>query len=142
MYYPIEGGSSENIQGYDCQLPPVGYGKNRLTGELEYVGVIKSSVKQEKQMWKRIELPAEWDKKRKAEIKQQAINPEYYDPELEKIREVHWRYRLCGIWFCNNGKETYIPGSYYMYLNWCQIDIGYPHYRDTDRCFFLSGNFV
>lgn len=136
MYYEVEGGSKEIIQGYECQVPPVGYGKNRLTGELEYVGVIKSSIKPEKQWWRRIELPSDWDKKRKAEIKEQAVNPEYYDPELEKVRELHWRYRLCGLWFYNNGKETYITGSYYMYLNWCQIDIGYPHYRDTDRCFY------
>lgn len=136
MYYPIEGGSVEVIQGYECQLPPVGYGKNRLTGELEYVGVIKSSFKPEKQKWQRIDLPLDWDKKRKAEIRQQAINPEYYDPELEKVREQHWRYRLCGVWFYINGKPVYIPGSYYVYLNWCQIDIGFPWYRDTDRRFY------
>lgn len=136
MYYPIENGTVEVIQGYECQVPPVGYGKNRLTGELEYVGVIKKSIKQENQMWQRIELPPDWDKRRKAEIKQQSLDTEYYDAELEKIREMHWRYRLCGLWFMNNGKPTYITGSYYIYLNWCQIDIGYPHYRDTDRRFY------
>lgn len=136
MYYPIEKGSVEVIQGYECQVPPVGYGKNRLTGELEYVGVIKKSIKQEKQMWQRIELPPDWDKRRKAEEKQQSIDPEFFDAELEKIRETHWRYRLCGLWFMNNGTPTYITGSYYMYLNWCSIDIGHPYYRDTDRRFY------
>lgn len=136
MYYPIEGGSVEVIQSYECNLPPVGYGKNRLTGELEYVGVIKRSLRQEKQMWQRIDLPPDWDKKRKAEERTQLHDPEYYDTDLEKIREQHWRYRLCGMWFMNNGKETYITGSYYMYLNWNKIDIGYPYYRDTDRRFY------
>lgn len=141
MYYPVPDGSVEIIQGFECQLPPVGYGKNRLTGELEYIGVIKKSIKPEKQMWQRIELPHDWDKKRKAEIRQQAIDPEYFDLELEKIRELHWRYRLCGVWFMINGKETYITGSYYMYLNWCPIDIGYPYYRDTDRRFYYVWEF-
>lgn len=136
MYLSIEGGSVENIQGYECQLPPVGYGKNRLTGELEHIGVIKRSPKSEKQYWERLSLPEDWDKKRKAELKRQEFDPEFYDLELEKIREKHWQYRLCGVWFMVNGKEVYIPGSYYMYLNWCKIDIGYPHYRDTDRRFY------
>lgn len=141
MYYPIPEGSVEVIQGYECQLPPVGYGKNRLTGELEYIGVIKNSIRPEKQKWQRIELPFDWEKKRKAEARQQNSDPDYFDLELERIREQHWRYRLCGVWFHINGKPVYIPGSYYMYLNWCQIDIGYPHYRDTDRKFYYVWEF-
>lgn len=136
MYYPIEGGSVECIQGYECQLPPVGYGKNRLTGELEYIGIISSSSKPEDQIWKRIELPRDWDKRRKIEIKQQEKDPDFFDIELEKIREKFWQYRLCGLWFKNNGKNTYISGSYFKYLNCCPIDIGYPSYRDTDRQFY------
>lgn len=136
MFFSIEGGSIENIQGFECQLPPVGYGKNRLTGELEHIGIIKSSARSEDQVWKRIVLPLDWERRRKVEQAKQEKDPEYYDLELEKIRERHWQYRLCGVWFHINGKPTYIPGSYYMYLNWCQIDIGYPHYRDTDRRFY------
>jgi hypothetical protein len=49
MYYPIEGGSVEIVENcgykYECQLPPVGYGKHRLTGELKYVGVRAVSSK-------------------------------------------------------------------------------------------------
>lgn len=141
MFFSIEGGSIENIQGYDCQLPPVGYGKNRLTGELEHVGILKSSPRPEDQVWKRIVLPIDWEKRRKAEIQQQEKDSEFFDPELEKIRERHWQYRLCGVWFHVNGKPVYIPGSYYMYLNWCSIDIGYPSYRDTDRRFYYVWEF-
>lgn len=136
MFFAIEGGSVEIIQGFECQLPPVGYGKNRLTGELEHIGIIKNSIRIEDQLWKRIPLPNDWDKKRKAEILQQAKDPEYYDLELEKLRERNWQYRLCGCWFYNNGKPTYITGSYFYYLNYCQIDIGYPSFRDTDRRFY------
>jgi hypothetical protein len=136
MYYPVEGGNIEVIQSYECQLPPVGYGKNRLTGELEYVGVLKSANQPDDQIWKRIVLPPDWDKRRKAEIRGQEKDPDYYDVELERIRERHWQYRLCGLWFLNRGINTYVPGSFYMYLNWCQLDIGFPHYRDNDREFY------
>lgn len=136
MFYPIEGGSEEVIQGYHCQLPPVGYGKNRLTGKLEYVGVIESSHDPKNQKWKRIELPADWEKRRKKERIQQDANPDYYDPDLEQIRERHWQYRLCGLWVKIKGEPYYIPPSYYYYINWCQLDVGFPAYRDTDRRFF------
>src|ERR1044072_277467 len=141
MYNPIKGGSVEVIQGYECQLPPVGYGKNRLTGELEYVGVLKFSVRPEDQVWRRIDLPPDWDRRRKAEALKQEQDPEFFDADLEKIREQHWRYRLCGLWFYINGTPTYITGSYYVYLNWCKIDIGYPYYRDTDRRFYYVWEF-
>lgn len=136
MYYPINGGSVEDIQGYPCQLPPIGYGKNRLTGEIEYVGVIKRSSKKEEQRWQRIDLPADWDKRRKVELRQQEKDPDYIDSELEKIRETHWQYRLCGLWVMINGTAIYIPPSYYVYLNWCPLDVGYPTYREPDRWFY------
>jgi hypothetical protein len=136
MYLPIEGGSVEVIQGFVCQLPPVGYGKNRLTGELEHIGVVKSALRAEDQVWKRIQLPADWDKRRAAEQKMQILDPEYFDQELEKIRERFWQHRLCGIWVYINGKPTYLTGSYFKYLNCCPIDVGYPAYRDTDRRFY------
>lgn len=136
MYYPVKDGSEELIQEYACQLPPVGYGKNRLTGELEYIGTVKSSQKASEQKWKRIELPRDWDKRRALEQKMQETDPEYYDPNLEKVREQHWQYRLCGVWIWVNGKCVYLTGQYYFYLNWCQLDIGHPYYRDTDRKFY------
>lgn len=131
MYYPIAKGSVESIQSYECQLPPVGYGKNRLTGELEYVGTIKANNK-----WKRLELPKDYEKRRKVELSRRKDDPDYYDPALEKERALHWKYRLCGLWITINSKPTYIPASYYMYLQWCPLDVGYPTYRDTDRRFY------
>jgi hypothetical protein len=129
-------GSSMMIQHYECQLPPIGYGKNHLTGELVRTDIIKSTTKKEKQKWQRIELPDSWDKKRKEEIARQKNDPDYYDPDLEKIREKHWRYRLCGLWVYIKGEPVYIPWSYYMYLNWCPLDIGYPHFRKSDLDFY------
>lgn len=124
------------IQDYQCQLPPVGYGKNRITGEIEYVGVIKRSPKADNQMWERIPLPEDWDKRSKKEAQGVLANADHFDPEMEKIRQKHWLYRMCGVWLYINGKPYYITGSYYMYLNWCVLDVGFPSYRDTDRRFY------
>lgn len=136
MYLPIKDGSVENIQGYDCQIPPEGYGKNRLTGKIEHIGIVKRSHKKEEQYWERITLPSTWDKKRKEEILKQKEDEDYYDPELERVRLQHWKYRLCGLWVMINGKATYLPPSYFIYINWCPLDVGYPEYRDTDRKFY------
>lgn len=136
MFNPIKGGSIEVIQKYECQLPPVGYGKNKLTGELEYIGVVKNGTKEKDQKWKRIELPEGFEKRVALEEERQKVEPDYVDMEIERIREKHWRYRLCGIWVVIKGKPTYLTGTNFMYLNYCPIDIGFPAYRDTDRRFF------
>lgn len=136
MYYAIPGGSVEVIQDYECQLPPVGYGKNRLTGEIVRLGVVQRSAKKDEQYWERIELPQDWEKLRKKEKLRQANDPDYQDPAISKHINQHWQYRLCGLWVMIRGKAVYIPPSYYIYLNWCRLDVGYPAYREPDRKFF------
>lgn len=138
----MTGGSSENIQDYICQIPKVGYGKNRLTGKIEHVGVTKRSVKKDEQYWERLKLPDDWIKRRKAEAKIQEKDPEYVDDSLEAIREQHWLHRLCGIWVMINGAATYIPPSFFYYLNYCVIDVGYPDYWETDRKYFYVWEYV
>lgn len=136
MYNAIKKGSTEEIYGYLCQLPPVGYGVNSATGALEKTDIIKRSNKKEEQFWERTPLPADWAKKRRLEIKNQADDEDYYDPALEAFREQEWKRRLCGVWVYMNGKPVYLPGVYYFYLNWWLIDDGYPKYREPDRKFF------
>lgn len=80
-----------------------------------------------------------------------------YPPQLEKIKTIfQWHEmprefknmwvdyverefdrREQGFWFMNNGVKTYIPGSYYMYLQWTKIDVGQPEYREANRLFFI-----
>lgn len=141
MYYPIKGGSHLEVQEYTCQLPPIGYGKNRLTGELEYIGVYKCSSVKKEQKWKRIVLPDDFEKRVDKEVTKQENDPDFFDPELDKIRVQHWRYRLCGFWLKINGVDTYINGSYFIYLNACPLDNGYPQYRNPDRLFFYVWEF-
>ncbi len=140
MFHLIEGGSVEIIENegyeYRCQLPPVGYGKHRLTGELKHVGVRSVSTSQNSQIWKSHELPKNWKERRKKELIRQNADSEYFDPDLEKIRAKWWLHRLCGEWIKINGRATYIPPSFWFYLNCCPLDVGLPTYRDTDRRFY------
>ena len=63
MFYPIEGGSvyeiPDNAFGFvfKCNLPPVGYGVNSITGELQPTDIIKRSEIPEEQYWERYTLP-------------------------------------------------------------------------------------
>lgn len=136
MYKKVEGGTLEVIQGIECWIPPVGYGVDRITGELVNIGVHTRSPKKSEQKWERIDLPRDYEKKRAKELQRQKEDIEYFDPELETIREKHWMYRRCGFWFMNNGTPTYITGTHWYYLNWCVTNIGYMDYRNTDRKIF------
>jgi hypothetical protein len=136
MYRKIENGTLETIQGIDCWIPPVGYGVDRLTNELVFVGVHTSSPRKAEQKFERILLPKDYDKKRAKEEARMSQDPDYFDPELEEIRTKHWNWRKCGFWFKNNGVDTYITGTHWFYLNWCVTNIGYMDYRNTDRKIF------
>lgn len=137
MFHPIPKGSVEEILNegylYQCQLPQVGYGKHRLTGEVIHVGVRSVSTKQNEQVWKPISLPKDWNERRKKEIKRQIVDSKYFDIDLEKVRAKWWLHRLCGEWVMINGKATFIPPSFWFYLNCCELDVGLPTYRDTDK---------
>jgi hypothetical protein len=136
MYHKVEGGTLEIIQGIECWIPPVGYGVDRLTGELVYIGVHSRSPKKAEQKWERLELPADYIKKRAKEEARQKSDPEYFDPDLEAIREKHWKYRRCGHWFMKKGKPVYITGTHWLYLNWGATNVGKMKYRETNRKIF------
>ena len=67
-----------------------------------------------------------------------------WDDYPKAFKEVHYKYideefkrRDSGFWFTNNGIPTWIPGSYYMYLQWSKIDVGAPDFREANRLFFI-----
>ena len=43
---------------------------------------------------------------------------DYIEEEFDRREE--------GYWFINDGTQTYITGAHYMYLQWTNIDVGYP----------------
>lgn len=60
-----------------------------------------------------------------------------WDNEARKdFIKKEWDKRLNGYWFYNNGNIEYITGAHYFYLNWWQINTGYPLFVDCDRDFF------
>ena len=54
---------------------------------------------------------------------------DYIDEEFNRRED--------GFWFNNNGKQTYITGTHYMYLQWSKIDVGAPDFREANRLFFI-----
>jgi hypothetical protein len=136
MFITIDKGYIEDIQGLKCQLPPVGYIYNILTGKVERRIVHARSTKKNEQYWESIKLPKDYTKLREKEFIQQQEDNEHFDPNLEQFRTQEWDRRLNGFWFYNNGVPTYITGLHYFYLNYWHLDTGLPKYRDTDRKYF------
>lgn len=145
MYSPIEGGSivevKDNCFGFvfKCWTPPVGYGINSMTGELEETDILKRSDIPEEQYWERIPLPIDYKKRRLVEKKRQEIDKSYYDPYLERFRREDWRRRLCGVWFwrynpfLKKSECIYLTGQQYIYINWWVYQGKMMDYREPDR---------
>jgi hypothetical protein len=87
------------------------------------------------QHWERKQVPQEllkiqsifqWNEKHK-DFKAKWVD--YIEQEFD--------YREQGFWFMNNGIKTYITGSHYMYLQWSNIDVGYPDFREANRIYWI-----
>jgi hypothetical protein len=122
-------------ESYSVVLDPKSRGETRTLCAID-ITIPKKPVrrkifgldkKKPDQKWERLPMPETfyWDKPEE----------EYTDEEIEWVEEDFER-RLSGIWFMNNGKPTYITGTHYYYLQWCQIDVGYPDFRERDMEFF------
>jgi hypothetical protein len=144
MFNKIEGGSIYSIPDnsfgfvYECWMPPIGWGVNSITGELEETDIIKRSDIPEEQFFERFKLPSNWKEKEKAEKERMKVNKKYRDPELEKIRHTEWKRRLLGVWFWNYNpfkKESellYITGAHYLYCTYWVFQGKYMDFRITD----------
>lgn len=145
MYNPIDGGTTIDVQGLPCCIPPEGYVFNIITKKLEYRGVYSRSDIESEQYWERLTPPAwyngvirawdDFDKKKKDDD-----DSDFYDERLEQYKSQEWDRRLNGFWFKNNGKSTYLTGTHYLYLQWWPIDIGYPKFRipDLEKAYFMQ----
>ncbi len=142
MFNKIPGGSVYEVQGLKCNLPPEGYVYNKFTGKVEPRQIISRSHKKAEQKWERQVLPEWWAKKEKEQEQRQKADPDYFDPEMNKIIEREWDRRINGVWFMNNGKAVYLTGLHYFYMNWWKIDIGYPKFRVTDMEYFYFLEYV
>lgn len=140
MFKPIPNGTKVIIQGpeapFECWLPPLGWGTHADTGELSRTDIIKRSSKQADQYWERQELPQDWSERLEKEKLQQEKDEDYSDPALDTIRIREWKRRLYGVWFYNNGEETYITGQHYMLLNYWKFQGKWFDYREPNKEYY------
>ena len=144
MFYPVKDGSVYKIEDnafgyvYECNLPPIGYGVNSITGEVHGTDIIKRSDIPEQQFWERYELPSDWKEKIKREKERKKYDKDYFDPYLENIRVREWNRRLCGVWFWNYNpfkKESellYMTGTHYLYCTYWIFQGKHMDFRITD----------
>lgn len=144
MFNPIENGSVYEIPDnsfgfiFKCNLPPVGYGVNSITGELQQTDIINRSDIAEEQYWERSVLPNDWKIRERAEKDRRRISKNYRDPYLEDIRRREWKRRLLGVWFWNYNpqkKESellYITGTHYLYCTWWRFQGRFMDFRIND----------
>jgi hypothetical protein len=94
-----------------------------------------SDLPKHQQMWKRQDIPREL-----AQINSMDDwyeSPREFQQKWSPYIEQEFKRRKEGLWFMNNGVQTYITGHHYMFLQWSSIDIGYPTYLDFQRKLFV-----
>ena len=96
---------------------------------------LKRSKKEEDQYWRREEYPKELQRI-KTRFDWEEYPLEFKEKWYDYIDNEFTR-REQGFWFYNNGVNTYITGTHYMYLQWSKIDIGAPDFREANRLFFI-----
>lgn len=150
MFIERQGGSiyevPDNAFGFvfKCWRPPLGYGVNSITGEVQPTDHIKRSNIPEDNFWERFTLPKDWNIKRRAEKERQKVagNSKYIDPYLEAIRMREWKRRLCGVWFDNYNPKTkevetlYITGTHYLYVTYWRFQGKFMDFRINDMEFW------
>lgn len=140
MFSEIPQGSFLDIQGLRCHIPPEGYVYNNLTKKLEHTGIYSRSDDLNEQYWEKFPLPS-WYKevsKREDEYlkKKKDDDQPFYDERYEAYKNTEWNRRLNGFWFMNVGKPVYLTGLHYLFLQFWQIDIGFPDFREIDAEYF------
>ena len=97
--------------------------------------VYKRDNKKELQYWEPAEYPKELSKIKS--IFQWSTMPKDFKSKWVDYIEGEFDRRENGFFFMNNGVETYMTGSHYMYLQWTKIDVGLPDYREANRIFYI-----
>ena len=85
--------------------------------------------------WKQFEYPKELS--RLKSIFDWKNYPEEKKAQWHDYIDEEFKRRDDGFWFNNNGKDTYITGTHYMYLQWSKIDVGAPDFREANRLFYI-----
>lgn len=133
--------------GYDEKYDMIVISKNGTIGDIYNVNglyialpatpnnVYSRDKKKENQYWQPFEYPKELDKIKS--IFQWHNTPSEFKAKWVDYIEQEFDRRENGFFFMNNGIETYITGSHYMYCQWTKIDVGLPDFREANRIFFI-----
>lgn len=133
--------------GYDEKYDMVVISKNGTIGEVYNVNglfialpatpdnVYSRDNKKENQYWQPFDYPKELDKIKS--IFQWHNTPGEFKSKWVDYIEQEFDRRENGFFFMNNGVETYMTGSHYMYCQWTKIDVGLPDFREANRIFFI-----
>jgi hypothetical protein len=97
--------------------------------------VYKRDEKKENQYWEPADYPRELSNI-KSIFQWHTMSKEFKAKWVDYI-EGEFDRRENGFFFKNNGIDTYITGSQYMYLQWTKIDVGLPDFREANRVFFI-----
>ena len=97
--------------------------------------VYKRDEKKESQYWEPADYPRELSNI-KSIFQWHTMSKEFKAKWVDYI-EGEFDRRENGFFFKNNGIDTYITGSQYMYLQWTKIDVGLPDFREANRIFFI-----
>lgn len=96
---------------------------------------LATNVKNTKNKWRATEYPN--DLKNIKTIFDWRNYPKEFQEKWEDYINEEFDRRENGYWFKNNGKDAYITGTHYMYLQWTKIDVGRPDFREANRLFFI-----
>jgi len=97
--------------------------------------LVSKSTNPLEEYWVRQELPKPLSKIQS--IFQWNEMPSSFKDDWVDYIENEFDNREYGHWFLNKGIPTYITGSHYMYLQWSNIDVGYPDFREANRVLWI-----
>lgn len=135
------------LYGYNPKYDVVVISKTGQIGDIIEISGLKVALpkapkeclqrhkEKKQQYWERQELPKQLG--RIQSIFQWNDMPSEFKARWVDYIEQEFDYRDDGCWFMNKGKPTYITGAHYMYLQWTNIDVGYPDYREANRILYI-----
>ena len=93
------------------------------------------SEKTTEQYWEQVNYPKELSKI--SNVFEWNKYPDKFKEKWFDYIDNEFKYREEGFSFYNNGEQTYVTGSHYMYLQWSKIDVGAADFRESNRLFFI-----
>ena len=128
--------------GYNDKYDAVVISKSGQIGDVVSINGLRialpiapDKISKGKDYWEREEIPKELDKI--PSIFQWNDMPSAFKNRWVDYIEEEFDRREEGYWFINNGIKTYITGAHYMYLQWTNIDVGYPDFREANRILYI-----